>query len=312
MKKRILLIATAILLGLFVVGCTSDKTASKSSDNQKVTKTDSNSNGETETKTASATDSKKAPIKWVDPSTADFNFREAVSKDFMEANDNMQGANLQAEGIVITGYTGHDSQIRIPDIINGKPITAIAQDAFNGCALEAVYIPDSVKLIKRTAFAYSKKLAYVRLSDNLKIIEWDAFKECESLESISFPNSLMGMFGDTFWGCKSLTKLVIPNNITVIASAFINCVGLTDVSIGDGITALTNTFAGCTGLKNITIGKNVTEIREGAFASCKALESVTIPPSVKRINGSAFDNCLSLDAQTKTRIREVNPNYTFK
>jgi hypothetical protein len=71
-------------------------------------------------------------------------------------------ATLQAQfnfmtnngAITITGYTGSDGNVFIPDTITGLPVTSIGDDAFQLTALTSVTIPDSVTSIGDGAFEY--------------------------------------------------------------------------------------------------------------------------------------------------------------
>lgn len=57
--------------------------------------------------------------------------------------------------LTITGYTGRDTVLDIPAYINGKAVTAIGYNAFNGNQLlTSVNVPDSVTSINVKAFYY--------------------------------------------------------------------------------------------------------------------------------------------------------------
>ena len=57
------------------------------------------------------------------------------------------------ESITITGYTGSNTSITIPETINGIKVTAIANLAFRGCtSLTSIVIPKSVTTIGNCAF----------------------------------------------------------------------------------------------------------------------------------------------------------------
>ena len=94
----------------------------------------------------------------------------------------------------------------IPSTYNGKSVTSIDEQAFNGCKnLTSVTIPDSVAVIGSCTF-------------------WD----CTSLTSITIPNSVTSIGSYALWNCTSLTSITIPKSVTSIGrSAFIHCLKLT-------------------------------------------------------------------------------------
>jgi len=54
--------------------------------------------------------------------------------------------------VIITGYTGRDTDINIPPQISRRPVVAIGAGAFAGKNLTNVTIPNSVITIGRHAF----------------------------------------------------------------------------------------------------------------------------------------------------------------
>ena len=59
-----------------------------------------------------------------------------------------------SDGVTITGYLGSETTLTIPDVLDGKPVTAIAALAFaHNAILQGVFIPESVTSIGPRAFA---------------------------------------------------------------------------------------------------------------------------------------------------------------
>ena len=87
---------------------------------------------------------------------------------------------------VITGYTGTDTEISIPDEINGIPVTAIGAAAFASSDLVSVVIPDTVISIETEAFSGCEDLTHVTLPDSLASIAEKAFTGCSKLTSIAY------------------------------------------------------------------------------------------------------------------------------
>ena len=68
---------------------------------------------------------------------------------------------------IITGYSGEDSRLVIPTMIDGYAVSAISDNAFSSKKIRDVVIPDGVTKIG-----------------------WFAFSECSSLSSITIPASV--------------------------------------------------------------------------------------------------------------------------
>ena len=180
-------------------------------------------------------------------------------------------------------------------------------------------IPDSVKSIGDSAFAYCNSLTSIKIPDSVTSIGERAFYSCGSLGSIKIPSSVTNL-GDfvfswcdnlrnveivdgvasvskyAFAWCHSLTSIEIPDSVTSIGYwAFYACENLTSIELPDSITSIGEyTFSACRRLKSIEIPEGVTSIGGDAFSGCAKLESVIIPDSVTNIGYWAFHNCKKL------------------
>lgn len=91
------------------------------------------------------------------------------------------------ETVRITSYQGNQTQVVIPESIEGHPVTEIGKKTFLGKkTLKKVIVPKSVTLIEDWAFANSNQLEEVILEN----------------ENVRFGKGV-------FQGCKSLQKMVI-------------------------------------------------------------------------------------------------------
>jgi hypothetical protein len=152
-----------------------------------------------------------------------------------------------------------DTEIIIPSVHNGLPVTGIADSAFNPKYIlgeqkniRSVYIPDSVTYVGYEAFFNCKDLSYIELGKNIKEIGSRAF------QGTGYYNNLENWENDVLY-------------------------------IGAYLYEAKNTLQGEYEIKDGTV-----YIAKQAFSGCKALAELIIPASVRKIENFAFDFCEGL------------------
>ena len=171
-------------------------------------------------------------------------------------------------------------------------VVSIGYEAFAGCGLTEITIPNHVAQIEDRAFADCTKLKTVNINgfyrydpssnyDPLRISQ-TAFDGCTSLATVVVKSGVFMSYGDTS------TDYGVPSPFSV-------CPALTEVIFEEGVTEIGGyAFAGCEGLASIKIPNGVIRIDCGAFAGCTRITSIRIPNSVKKIVGGAFESCTGL------------------
>lgn len=100
---------------------------------------------------------------------------------------NGPGVNREQTYVVVTGFTGLESEIMIPSKIEGVPVTAISKKAFlSKKMLRKVILPDTITKVEDWAFAY-----------------------CDSLETVEFPDTAISFGRAVFLDCKALACILI-------------------------------------------------------------------------------------------------------
>ena len=226
-----------------------------------------------------------------------------------------------------------DTDIVIPKIYNGLPVTKIGFWAFGDCfSITSVTVPNSITSIGDCAFIQCESLVSVIIPDSVKSIGYSAFFNCTSLSNIKIPNSVKSIGHDSFNACISLTHVEIPASVEYIGEKpFYNCKSLTRIIVDydnmyyksiDGnlydingeiliqyaigrsdekfiipasVTAIADgAFSYCTSLRYLNVSNFVTSIGDNAFYKCTSLTSVTISESVTSIGSYAFYDCSKL------------------
>lgn len=144
-----------------------------------------------------------------------------------------------------------DTNITLP-----SSLTAIGDNAFNGCGVASITIPAQVSSIGRYAFA-----------------------NCKNLTSIELPQSVNSI-GEGAFSQSGLRSVIIPKNVTEINDYLLsNCENLSTVTLYQGITKIgAEAFAG-SGLTECNIGASVSKIGAGIFSQCENLAKVTVDPA---------------------------------
>lgn len=181
---------------------------------------------------------------------------------------------------------------------DGKPITSIAQTAFNGvmtpeCAkVTSVVIPDSVTSIGKGAFTRCTSLADVTLSKNLKEIP-DAAFNTTAIKNLEIPKGVKSIGNNAFTG-SPIEKLKLPSTLESIGtSAFANH-QLKELEIPASVKKIGNYAFRVTQeslentLTSLKLNEGLESIGSAAFGRSN-LTSVDLPSTVKTLNKLAFD-----------------------
>lgn len=228
---------------------------------------------------------------------------------------------IREEGVRITAFTGNETEVIVPAVIERKPVYEIYSGAFrDNRALTAVTLKEGIVTIEREAFSGCSYLLSVTLPDSLERIESSAFRECSSLQSVTLPasiayvgdsafaknvclNELVFTEGrkdaeigdDAFNGCKSLTSLYLPGNVIKIGrGAFGGCESIRELTIiGNNAVIASSAFAGCKSLQSLII-HSAEEIEREAFKECVSLQNAVLPEGLTSIGDNAFGGCKNL------------------
>ena len=173
----------------------------------------------------------------------------------------------------ITGYTGTDTVVVIPEKIDDYIIQKVSDNTFkNNKTIKYVCVPDTVTEIGAYAFYGCTSLVGVDVGQCVKTIDDYAFTGCKAIQDIDFPENLLTVGISAFSGCDGLTSINLPDTVTSIATgAFKDCINISDFHYP----------------KNLE--KSVTGYGfGGVFSGCKKLTRITVPEGVKKIPNYMF------------------------
>ncbi len=179
------------------------------------------------------------------------------------------------------------TDIIIPSEHDGKPVTEIADNAFNGNkAITSVSIPDSVTTIGVSAFFSCGALTEIKFGSGVKKVKTSAFQFCESLTKLEATVAQMcaidfkNQFSNPLYYAHTLiengaavTAINVPLQVDKIGNfSFVGC-NATALTVHDDVSSIgTYAFKDCKELKKVELGNGLTTIGTTPFAGCELIE----------------------------------------
>jgi hypothetical protein len=180
---------------------------------------------------------------------ADWNANESIINNFRY--------EVIADEVTITGYTGNNGYVTVPEKIKGLPVTKLGNRAFAyDNDVIGITIPKTVEEIAQDCFVESPYLSTITVASGNEFFtsEDGILFDKEKTELILYPAKKQG---DSY---------TVPDTVSSI-----RCYA----------------FAGSE-LKEVILNEGLEEIGEMAFASCSMLNCVTLPETVDTFGSFVF------------------------
>lgn len=228
----------------------------------------------------------------------------------------------------ILQYQGEELTVKIPEQIDGYPVTEIGRKAFleYGVAIETIEVPGSVKVIREGAFRMCLSLRELILHEGLEIIEGGSLA-VSPLEKLAIPSTVKMIenayelgempweiseknpwyFSDgygLYYRADDAQELVVVQKNDARADyeildgtteigkeCFSGHAFIEFVSCPESLRCIgEDAFESCQTLKEIHLNQGLEEIREDAFSYCVALKELFLPASLTEIGEKALTN----------------------
>ena len=189
------------------------------------------------------------------------------------------------ETYTIMEYRGDDTEIVIPEKMDGITVVGVGANAFSASVsninqnIVSITLPDSVNSIGKGAFKGLKNLQTLRIPKNVTVLETDVLSGCTSLQNVTLPANI------TFKE-NCLQDAVSLQNVTMIGST-------SATTLEKGMVETLLQMLPVSRLQTLFVGEDIIRINENAFASL-SVDSFTIEnivlQNVRYIESGAFKN----------------------
>ena len=224
---------------------------------------------------------------------------------------------------IIVDYIGNNSDLIIPDTIDGLSVTTIGESAFKDCSnLNSITLPKSISKIEAWAFQNCTGLDSVKIFD---IKSWckidfintysnplyyaeNLYLNNELIEDLIIPSGVSTISDFSFIN-GSFYSVTLPKSIKSIGAwVFEDCTGLDSVYISDvnrwckidfthsysnPLYYAENLYLNGELIDELIIPSDVSTISDYAFINGR-FHTITIPKSIKSVGVWAFEDCSNL------------------
>ena len=199
---------------------------------------------------------------------------------------------------IVTGYTGNETNITIPQSMGGYPVAAIGHGAFiNQDALESITLPDGLYMIGDAAFKNNRGAQQIDIPASVRVIGASAFENCYALTNMVVPEGVTELKTSTFLHAKGLESITLPQSMQTIGqTALAGLEKLTALDVPSNVKTIgMGAFAANSQLTSIVLPNSVEEIGYSAFHSSANLQEVVLPVNLRNLEGGMFHNCPKLE-----------------
>lgn len=201
--------------------------------------------------------------------------------------------------ITITGYTGSELDVVIPDEIGGYPVTAIAEKAFQlNKTVRSFTIGSKIRSIGSCAFARCASLTNIYVDR--------ANPYYQSIDGVLYSGDGKTLL--SYPTAKAYSSYPVASGTETIGEYAFFHSKVQTVFLPDTVSTIGDyAFYYAGELSSINFPTALTSIGDSAFFACQSLTAVDIPATITQIGPSAWAACTSLPAIT---VAAENPNYT--
>lgn len=180
-------------------------------------------------------------------------------------------------------------------------LSNIGDNAFYGCNLKKIFLPNSIKDLGDKVFSKNNNLISLTV-DNIHIKDTKYFfADCINLENVIITGDLpLGIFDN----CTNLKNVTLKSNKSIGEGAFKNCINLERIENDNTDNIDKESFLNCEKLAYFNF-QNVVNIKDNAFENCESLEIIDLPNCLK-IGKKSFYLCKNINHLSFDKILEID------
>lgn len=204
---------------------------------------------------------------------------------------------LISDAVILNGYYGQDTILRIPSVVDGKHVVGLTRYALYKNPVAHKLTDDDGHWDGEVYYERipSAEITDIILPEGIIYLDEHVFSDIPTLKNISLPESLTYMG----WSCFAYTaiqQIKFPQKITYVPrNCFHECINLSRVELGEHVCSIgSDAFDGCPSLKEIDLPQSLVKIECNAF-SHSGLTHINLPTGLKTIQTHAFANCFDLE-----------------
>ena len=225
--------------------------------------------------------------------------------DYYILEENESEFVIDRDGI-IKAYLGNETNVVVPDVVNGVVPTKIGPQVFSNSNIETITLPDTIVSIGDDAFSNTNLKSIT--ANGVEFLNKRCFYGCSKLADIDLSN-VKEIGSEALYGCKSLPKQPDFSSVDWVAEKGLAGTYFSTIHLPNCTRADDNAFDGCTA-DEIVLNK-AKSIGNSAFNSCKNLKVLYVP-NAQDLSGR-FNGCSNLNmifAPKTTYITLSIPNNT--
>lgn len=220
----------------------------------------------------------------------------------------------------IEKYTGTETNVVIPETIEGLPVVMLGDQCFGGNHIATrIELPQTLEALGEFTFAECtslKEFAVAEGNKTFQAAEGILYAEDKTIllrypagkqtESFTVPEGVTALGNVAFAYSNKMTSLTLPDSLKTIGKmAFSDCQSLTEITVPVQVENIPDyCFYRCKNLKTADLNNNIKTIGMAAFA-CTAVSQIDLPTALVTIGEAAFADTPMKNITISSKVTDI-------